>query len=169
MSLRVARWVVAFWFLSAVSAFYVGPIHFIDVATSSGLTVSNTYGGRTHKQYILETTGNGAAIFDYNADGLNDIFIANGTTLDGGSRDTHAQLYRNDSNGHFTEVSEQAGLSRRGWAQGVCVGDYDNDGHPDLFVSYYGHNTLYRNLGNGKFADVTRAAGLPTDEITYSG
>ena len=167
MSLRVARWIAAFVFLPAVFAFYTVTVHFVDIAATSGLTVPNTYGGRAHKEYILETTGNGAAIFDYDGDGFNDIFIANGTTLDDTSRGTHAQLYRNDRNGHFTEVSEQAGLTRHGWAQGVCVGDYDNDGHPDLFVTYYGHNTLYRNLGNGKFADVTRAAGLPMDGMRW--
>jgi enediyne biosynthesis protein E4 len=167
VSLRVARWVVAFGFLSAVSAFYTVTVHFVDIAAKSGLTVPNTFGGRTHKEYILETTGNGAAIFDYDGDGYNDIFIANGTTLDDAPRGTHAQLYRNNHTGHFTEVSEQAGLTRHGWAQGVCVGDYDNDGHSDLFVTYYGHNTLYRNLGNGKFADVTRTAGLPMDGIRW--
>jgi hypothetical protein len=167
VSLRVVRWVAAFVVLSAVCAFYTGTIHFVDIAATSGLTIPNTYGGRTHKEYILETTGNGAAIFDYDGDGFNDIFIANGTTLDDGSRSTHAQLYRNDHNGHFTEVSAQAGLTRHGWAQGVCAGDYDNDGHPDLFATYYGYNSLYHNLGNGKFADVTRAAGLPTDGMRW--
>ncbi|HXI39595.1 MAG TPA: CRTAC1 family protein [Bryobacteraceae bacterium] len=167
MFLRVAPWVAALAFLSAVSALYTPPARFADIAAQSGLTIPNTYGGRSHKQYILETTGNGAAIFDYDGDGYNDIFIANGTTLDGGSRATHAQLYRNDRNGHFTEVSAQAGLIRVGWAQGVCVGDFDNDGRADLFVTYYGHNSLYRNLGNGKFADVTRAAGLPVDGMRW--
>ncbi len=163
MFLRVARRVTVLAFFSALTALYVWRVHFIDIAAQAGLTVPNTYGGRAHKEYILETTGNGAAIFDYDGDGCNDIFIANGATLDDASRGTHAQLYRNDGRGHFTEVSAQAGLTRHGWAQGVCVGDYDNDGHPDLFVTYYGHNSLYRNLGNGKFADVTRTAGLPVE------
>jgi hypothetical protein len=154
-------------FLAAAKAFYVFEIRYIDAAAVSGLTTPNTYGGKLKKDYILETTGNGAAIFDYNGDGWNDIFIANGTTLDGAAGITHSHLYRNDGTGLFTEVSEKAGLTRKGWAQGACIGDYDNDGYPDLFVTYYGHNTLYRNLGNGKFADVTEKGGLPLDGIRW--
>lgn len=138
-------------------------VNFIDIAPAAGLSVANTFGGRTQKDYILETTGNGAAIFDFDGDGRNDIFIANGTTLnrapDAASR--LPQLYHNDGNGHFTDVARQAGFAVEGWAQGVCVGDFDNDGRPDLLVTYYGHNRLYRNLGDGKFADVTAKAGLP--------
>ena len=152
-----------FVFLAVATAAYVWKVHFIDVGTASGLTVQNTYGGRAHKDYILETTGNGVAIFDFDGDGYNDIFIANGAMLDGSSRGAHAQLYRNDGTGHFTEISGMAGLTQAGWAQGVCVGDYDNDGRPDLFVTYFGHNILYHNEGNGKFTDVTRAAGLPVE------
>ena len=139
-------------------------IHFTDVAPAAGLSVSNTFGGRTQKDYILETTGNGAAIFDFDGDGRNDIFIANGTTLKRRPNETARlpQLYHNDGNGHFTDVAKQAGFDVEGWAQGVCVGDFDNDGHPDLLITYYGHNRLYRNLGNGKFSDVTAKAGLPT-------
>ena len=135
-------------------------IRFIDIAAQAGLTIPNTFGGKEKKDYILESTGTGAAIFDYNGDGANDIFIANGTTLDPNAPPTRSQLYRNDGRGHFTEVGQQAGLTRTGWAQAACVGDFDNDGHPDLFVTYYGHNSLYRNLGDGKFADVS-AAGRP--------
>jgi hypothetical protein len=134
---------------------------FIDIAAQSGLTVSTTFGGKVHKDYILEATGTGAAIFDYDGDGANDIFIANGTTLDPSAAPSLSQLYHNDGKGHFTDVAAQAGLTRTGWAQAACVGDFDNDGHPDLFVTYYGHNTLYRNLGNGKFADITEASKLP--------
>ena len=138
-------------------------VNFNDIAPAAGLTVANTFGGRTQKDYILETTGNGAAIFDFDGDGRNDIFIANGTTLnrspDAASR--LPQLYHNDGSGHFTDVARQAGFVVEGWAQGVCVGDFDNDGRPDLLVTYYGHNRLYRNLGDGKFADATAKAGLP--------
>ena len=136
-------------------------IKYVDVAVAWGLTTPNTFGGKDRKDYILETTGTGAAIFDYDGDGANDVFIANGTTLQNGGPATRSQLYHNDGNGHFTDVAEQAGLTRSGWAQGACVADFDNDGHPDLLVTYYGHNSLYRNLGDGKFADVTAAAGLP--------
>lgn len=136
-------------------------IRFIDIAAQAGLTVPNTFGGKSRKDYILESTGTGAAIFDYNGDGANDIFIANGTTLDPKAAPTRSQLYRNDGKGQFTEVSQEAGLTRSGWAQAACAGDFDNDGHTDLFVTYYGHNSLYRNLGNGKFSDVSAPAGLP--------
>ena len=129
-------------------------IRFIDIAAQSGLTIPNTFGGREKKESILESTGTGAAIFDFDGDGANDIFIANGPP-------SRSQLYKNDGSGHFTEVGAQAGLTRSGWAQAACVGDIDNDGHPDLLVTYYGHNSLYRNLGDGKFQDVTERAGLP--------
>ena len=134
-------------------------IRFVDVAAESGLTLSNTFGGKERKDYLLETTGTGAAIFDYNGDGANDIFLPNGTVF-GKAGTTPSQLYRNDGKGHFVEVGREAGFTRTGWAQGVCVGDYDNDGRPDLLVTYYGSNVLYRNTG-GKFTDVTAKAGLP--------
>ena len=131
-------------------------IRFIDIAAQSGLTVRNTFGGKEKKESILESTGTGVAIFDFDGDGANDIFIANGPP-------SHSELYRNDGKGHFTDVSANAGFTRSGWAQAACVGDIDNDGHPDLLVTYFGHNSLYRNLGNGKFEDVTQRAGLPVD------
>ena len=135
-------------------------VRFVDIAAQSGLTVPNVSGGVDRKDYILETTGNGVVIFDYDGDGANDIFIPNGSTLDG--KTAASQLYHNDGHGHFTDVAKQAGLDRTGWGQGACAGDIDNDGHTDLFVTYYGHNVLYRNLGNGKFADITAKAKLPT-------
>ena len=129
-------------------------VRFVDIAAEAGLTTLNTFGGKDKKESILESTGTGAAIFDFDGDGAEDVFIANGPP-------SRSQLYRNDGAGHFTEVGERAGLARTGWAQAACVGDIDNDGRPDLFVTYYGHNTLYRNLGGGKFEDVTERAGLP--------
>ena len=129
-------------------------IRFIDIAAQAGLIVPNTFGGREKKESILESTGTGAVIFDFDGDGANDIFIANGPP-------SRSELYHNDGSGHFTEIGAQAGLTRSGWAQAACAGDIDNDGHPDLFVTYYGHNALYRNLGNGKFEDITARAGLP--------
>lgn len=124
---------------------------YLDIARASGLVQPNTYGGRDRKQSILETTGNGAAIFDFDGDGWNDIFVANGPGQP-------SRFYRNDGTGHFRDV---AGLKGEGWAQGVCIGDYDNDGRPDMLVTYYGHNVLYRNQGDGKLADITDRAGLP--------
>ncbi len=134
---------------------------FVDIAAEAGLTKPTTFGGAARSDYILESTGTGVAIFDYDGDGANDIFIANGTTLNAKGPGTPSQLYHNDGAGHFMDVAERAGIRKTGWAQAACVGDFDNDGHPDLLVTYYGQNVLYRNLGNGRFEDVTARAGLP--------
>src|SRR5436190_441659 len=161
--MTLLRWGgVAFALLSVLLLADTPGLRFIDIAAQAGLTTPITFGGKDKKDYILESTGTGAAIFDYDGNGANDVFIANGTTLDPNAPPTRSQLYRNDGRGHFTEVGQQAGLTRTGWAQAACVGDFDNDGHPDLFVTYYGPNSLYRNRGDGKFTDVTAAAGLPT-------
>lgn len=139
-----------------------------DIALQSGLTGKNVYGGLARKDYILETTGNGIAIFDFDGDGSNDLLFTNGTRLQPiPGEKTGLQLYRNDGHGHFTDVSAKAGLTKTGWFQGVCVGDYDNDGHPDFLVTAYGQNTLYRNRGDGTFEDVTAKAHLPTTGIRY--
>ncbi|MBV9267907.1 MAG: CRTAC1 family protein [Acidobacteriaceae bacterium] len=150
--------------LAATPAFHA---NFTDLASVSGLTGSNVYGGLGTKAYILETTGNGVAIFDYDGDGKNDLFFANGTRLGAAGQESRPYLYHNEGDGHFKDVTAQAGFTQNGWSQGVCVGDFDNDGRPDLLVTAYGHNTLYRNLGNGRFEDVTAKAGLPTSGIRY--
>jgi hypothetical protein len=160
----------AFAVLSSLAAVVTSsPFDFQDLAGSAGLHEQNVYGGVGQKDYILETTGNGVAIFDYDGDGKNDVFMANGTRLksDKTSGEALPQLYHNDGNGHFTNVAAKSGFTRSGWAQGVCAGDYDNDGHPDLLVTYYGHNVLYRNRGNGTFDDVTEKAKLPVTGIRY--
>ncbi len=141
-------------------------IYFQDVAQASGLTTRNTFGGLQRKDYILETTGNGVAIFDYDGDGRNDILITNGTRLNSTAK-TPPQLYHNDGNGHFHDVAEAAGLNFTGWGQAVCIGDFDNDGHSDVLLTYYGHNLLYRNKGDGTFEDVTAKAKLPTEGVRY--
>jgi enediyne biosynthesis protein E4 len=134
---------------------------FEDVAEKAGLTMMNVFGGVDTKKYIIETTGTGVAIFDYDNDGWPDIFIVNGTTLDEASGDKAPtnHLYRNNHNGTFTDVTVKAGLTATGWGQGVCVGDYDNDGWEDLYVTYYGKNRLYHNQ-HGVFNEVSDAAGI---------
>src|SRR2546425_3115210 len=133
---------------------------FEDVAEKAGLTMMNVFGGVDTKKYIIETTGTGVAIFDYDNDGWPDIFIVNGTTLEGfpaGKAPTN-HLYRNNHDGTFTDVTVKAGLAATGWGQGVCVGDYDNDGWEDLYVTYYGKNRLYHNQ-HGVFTEVGEKSG----------
>jgi hypothetical protein len=136
--------------------------YFTDEAQKAGLTMKNVFGGVDTKQYIIETTGTGVAIFDYDNDGWPDIFIVNGTTLDPipGKTPPTNHLYHNNHDGTFTDVTEKSGLAHTGWGQGVCVGDYDNDGYEDLFVTYYGKNVLYHNNGDGTFTDVSEKAGV---------
>ena len=143
-------------------------VHFIDIAAKTGLTLPNVYGGRAQKDFILETTGNGVAIFDYDGDGRNDVLITNGTTLNAspGRPASAVHLYRNEGGGKLSEVGRKAGFTVEGWAQGVCIGDYNNDGRPDALITYYGHNRLYRNDG-GKFEDVTAAVKLPASGMRY--
>ena len=136
------------------------PARFIDVAAAAGLHAPTIYGEADRKDYILETIGCGCAFFDYDNDGWLDIFVLNGTRVHNASADASNRLYRNNRDGTFTDVTRKAGLWSTGWAAGVCIGDYDNDGHEDLFLTQWGGNKLYRNLGNGTFADVTREAGL---------
>ncbi|HZN10483.1 MAG TPA: CRTAC1 family protein [Blastocatellia bacterium] len=137
-------------------------VSFVNVARSAGLTARTIYGDERKNKYLLETTGCGVAWLDFDRDGWLDLFFVNGTRLGGlpkGEEPTN-RLYRNKGDGTFTDVTAKAGLRRSGWGQGVCVGDYDNDGFDDLFVSSYGKNTLYRNKGDGTFADVSEAAGV---------
>src|SRR5262245_22243553 len=136
-------------------------IDFRDIAASAGVTARTRIGGDRTKQFILETTGGGAAIVDYDDDGWPDVFLVNGSDLNAAAGDAPiSHLYRNKGDGTFIDVTDKSGLTGRGWGQGVCAGDYDNDGHVDLFVTYYGDQILYRNNGDGTFADVTRRAGL---------
>ena len=144
-------------------------VDFRDVAIEAGLTAQNVVGGKDVKKYILEATGNGVAIFDFDNDGLMDIFLPNATTLDtkdAGEKST-SHLYRNVGKLRFEDVTRKTGLDRVGWGQGVCVGDYDNDGFKDLFVTYYGHSVLYHNEGDGTFRDVTKESGLYSDEVRW--
>jgi len=137
-------------------------VTFLNVARESGLNAKTIYGGEHKNKYLLETTGCGVAFYDYDNDGWLDIFLVNGTRLEGfpaGSEPT-SHLFRNNRDGTFTDVTAKAGIAHSGWGQGVCVGDYDNDGWDDLFVSYFGKNVLYHNNGDGTFTDVSQKAGV---------
>jgi enediyne biosynthesis protein E4 len=134
--------------------------HFVDVAATSGLHAPVIYGGVESKKYILEATGCGCAFIDYDNDGWVDVFLLSGTRLDGDPPGATNRLYKNNRDGTFTDVTEKAGLKAVGWASGVCIGDYNNDGFEDIFCTYFGQNRLYRNNGDGTFTDTTKAAGL---------
>jgi hypothetical protein len=135
-------------------------VDFIDVAEKAGLRATNVFGGKQSSTYILESTGTGVAIFDYDNDGWPDIFFVNGTTLEtspGKTLPTN-HVYRNNQDGTFSDVTGKTGLRATGWGQGVCVGDYDNDGWEDLYVTYFGRNRLYHNLG-GSFEEIGGKSG----------
>jgi hypothetical protein len=137
---------------------------FTNIAQQAGLTAETIYGGRDRNRYLLETTGCGVALIDIDNDGWLDVFLVNGTTLEGfpqGSTPT-AHLYRNRRDGTFEDVTAKAGLVQHGWGQAACAGDYDQDGFDDLYVTYWGQNRLFRNRGDGTFEDVTQRAGLKT-------
>jgi enediyne biosynthesis protein E4 len=135
---------------------------FTNVAGPAGLSAVTVFGGRATNRYLLETTGCGAAFFDFDNDGRLDVFLVNGTTLEGFPRGQEpvSHLYRNRGDGTFEDVTRRSGLAHSGWGQGVCAGDYDNDGFEDLYVTSYGQDRLYRNRGDGTFTDATAGARL---------
>ncbi|HEX2343660.1 MAG TPA: CRTAC1 family protein [Vicinamibacterales bacterium] len=139
------------------------PVVFTDVTEAAGLARALNVSGRPDdKRFLLEEMGGGAAFFDYDNDGWLDIFLVNGTSLDADARDRKptSYLFHNNRDGTFSDATAKAGLTRSGWGQACCVGDYDNDGFDDLFVSYWGQNVLYRNNGDGTFTDVSERAGV---------
>jgi len=143
------------------------PARLTDVAKQAGLTHPIIYGGIDSKSYIIEVVGCGLAFIDYDNDGWLDLLVLSGTRLDNPPDGTTNRLYKNNRNGTFTDVTAKAGLVRMGWASAVTVGDYDNDGFDDLFITYYGHNVLYHNNGDGTFTDVTDKAGLNQKDVRY--
>ncbi len=139
---------------------------FVNVAREAGLRAKTIFGGERTNRFLLETTGCGCAFFDYDNDGWLDIFLVNGTRFEakwGPGQSPVSRLYKNNRDGTFTDVTVEAGVARTGWGQGVCAGDYDNDGWDDLFVTYWGDCALWHNNGNGKFTEVAGKAGVTTD------
>jgi hypothetical protein len=144
-------------------------IRYTDVAAEAGLKDIFYCGGEESKNYIIETLGTGLAFIDFDNDGFLDLFVVNSSRLEGfpkGQEPTN-HLYRNMRNGTFKDVTREAGLLQSGWGQGVCAGDFDNDGFIDLFVTYWGQDTLYRNTGRGSFENVTAAAGIAGKELRW--
>jgi enediyne biosynthesis protein E4 len=138
-----------------------------DIGKHAGLIHPVVYGGVDSKSYIIEVVGCGIAFIDYDNDGWVDLFVLSGTRLESDPPGTTNRLYKNNRDGTFTDVTATAGLVRTGWASSVTVGDYDNDGFEDLFITYYGRNVLYHNNGNGTFTDVTGKAGLGQPSVKY--
>ncbi len=141
-----------------------------DVTREAGINFIETCGGDQTKKYIIETTGSCVAFIDYDNDGWLDIFLVNGSSLNLPASDPRPanKLFRNNRDGTFTDVTEKAGLTHSGWGQGVCIGDYDNDGFDDIFVTYWGEDLLYHNNGNGTFTEVGRMAMVAGDPTRWS-
>lgn len=138
------------------------PFHarFTDVAARAGLREPVIFGPPDRMDYILESMGCGVAFLDYDNDGWLDIFLLSGTRREGPVKGATNRLYKNNRDGTFSDVTEKAGLTRQGWYFGITVGDYNNDGFDDLFITGWPQNILYRNNGDGTFTDVTEKAGL---------
>src|SRR5216684_922786 len=139
------------------------PVFFVDDTKKSGLDKFKHVSGTPEKNLILEAPGSGVAIFDYDNDGWPDIYLVNGSTFDalrGKENPPRAALYHNNHDGTFTDVTEKAGVANERWGFGVAVGDFDNDGWPDLYVTNYGKNRLYHNNHDGTFTDVAEKMGV---------
>ncbi|MGB6668613.1 MAG: VCBS repeat-containing protein, partial [Candidatus Acidiferrum sp.] len=155
---------------AAASSLYPPPpkeisVNFLNVAREAGLNAKTTYGGEHKNKYLLETTGCGVAFYDYDNDDWLDIFLVNGWRLEGfpKGREPISHLFKNNRDGTFTDVTTKSGIIHSGWGQGVCVGDYDNDGFDDIYITSFGKNVLYHNNGTGTFTDVTEKAGVGTN------
>src|SRR4029453_5426230 len=139
---------------------------FVNIAREAGLRSKTIFGGEAKNKYLLETTGCGCAFVDYDNDGWLDIFLVNGTRFETTWPQSQApvsRLYKNNRDGTFTDVTQKAGVAYPGWGQGVCAGDYDNDGWEDLYVTYWGDCALWHNNGNGTFTNVAKRAGVTTN------
>jgi hypothetical protein len=145
------------------------PFHarFTNVAHAAGLRAPVIYGAEGHADFILESMGCGAAFLDYDNDGWLDIVLLTGRRFQATPAEATIRLYRNHRDGTFRDVTEKSGLGRSVWAAGITVGDYDNDGFDDLFITCWGQNLLFHNNGDGTFSDVTQKAGLVHDGVRY--
>ena len=146
------------------------PVTFADVTARAGLTAPFISGDPAKKRYIIEANGAGVAFLDYDEDGFQDIFLINSSRLTPapGAPPPANHLYRNNHDGTFRDVTAAAGLVKSGWGNGACAGDFDNDGHEDLFLTYWGANVLYRHTGKAAYTDVTSRAGLPSNPKNWS-
>ena len=162
---------VASAILAICAPLLADPPVFIDVAAEAGLTDIFHCGRDDRKDYILEALGGGVALLDFDRDGLLDAFFVSGSTMEGfpAGRAPSNHLYRNNGDGSFSNVTGRAGLTSSGWGQGACVGDIDNDGFDDLFVTYSGENRLYRNNGERTFSDVTAESGMEPESRWSTG
>ena len=144
-------------------------VQFVNVAREAGLNAKTIFGAEQRNRFLLETTGCGVAFIDYDNDGWLDLFFVNGLRFDttfAKGEEPVSRLYKNNRDGTFTDVTVKAGIAKSGWGQGVCAGDYDNDGYEDLFVSYWGNCVLWHNNGDGTFTDVAAKAGVTAHTTT---
>jgi len=141
---------------------------FTDIARQAGLTAPTIYGNVDTKKHILEAVGCGIAFFDFDHDGWLDILVLGGTRFGATPPGAGNRLYKNNRDGTFSDVTSKSGLARPGWVSGVAIGDYNNDGIDDLFLTYYDRNVLFRNNGDGTFTDVTHEAGVVLDGPQWS-
>ena len=140
-----------------------GPVVFQNIAEKAGLTVWKHVMGTPERKFIIETVGSGVGLLDYDNDGWLDIYLVNGSTYDAETGKTtapHAALFHNNHDGTFTDVAAKAGVTNERWGFGVAIGDYDNDGWPDIYVTNFGKNRLYHNNHDGTFTDIAEKAGV---------
>ncbi|MGA9995889.1 MAG: VCBS repeat-containing protein, partial [Pyrinomonadaceae bacterium] len=156
----IALSVIQLFFISPVIATPPNDIRFTDITEKAGITFRHV--ASPEKKYLVESMSGGVALIDYDGDGYQDIYFVNSVTVDlvksGGK--TKSALYHNNGDGTFTDVTDKSGLGDVGWGMGAAVGDYNNDGRDDLYVTCLGPNHLFKNNGNGTFTDVTKAAGV---------